>query len=222
MEITDPSDIIVENPLPRQTLRNASWGYHVSCSSRRCEWAGLFPTLPLAEEAVNAHLYRRRRKQDAYHVGRCGADCTQLEADRARRLGDTHHVYIGDAGPAEPLSFDSESWGPWYPRSTDDVDGLVQRGDRIELPGDREGKVARVTETRSCGIATWSVAYADPGTDLTRDDWQSKFQNELVARDGDVYCRYGEEFLGAPVFEVVGEAEHQADFTEFAEGRETV
>ncbi|WP_336359035.1 hypothetical protein [Haloarcula sp. CGMCC 1.6347] len=218
MEITDHSDIIVDDPLPRGTLRDTDWAHHVSCNSSRCEWAGLFPTLRVAEDAANTHLHRRRREQDTYHVGSCGAHCTELRADRARDQRSTHHVYMGSVGPQEPLSFDSESWRPWYPRSTDAVDELVQRGDRIKLPGDREGKVARVTETRSCGIATWSVAYADPGTDLTRDDWQSKFQNELVARDGEVFCRYGEEFLGPPVFEVVGEADHQADLAEFAGG----
>jgi len=215
--ILDESDIRAGRPLDRKTLRSTEEGYLCQCNAHGCEWEMLVPSIEIAEAAANTHIYRQRRHQDASHVGRCVAEVIDLDSDRARRQGDNHHVYIGEVGPREPLAFDGE-FGPWYPRATDDLDALVHRGDRIKLSwgDDRHGKVARVSATRSGGIATWSVVYADPGTDLTRNDWQPKFKNELIARDGAVYCRYGEEFLGAPDFEVVGETDHQADFTEFA------
>jgi|GEM_PF-1950644 len=218
--VTARSDILVDDPISREALREVDQAYLVRCDSHRCQWEGLFPSIELAERAANTHLLRQRREQDACHVGSRGASLIELDGDRARQQQDSHHVYIGEVGPEEPLTFD-DGFGPWYPRSTEKVDDLVERGDRIELPGgrsQREGKVASVTGTRSGGILTWSVSYADPGTDLTRNDWQPKFQNELVARDGNIYRRYGEQFLGGPAFEVVGETDHQADFTEFDGG----
>jgi len=217
--VTALEDIVVDEPIPRETLRSTETGFVVACRANHCQWQGLFPDVDVAEAAVNTHIYRKRCRRDAYHTGSTGAFLTELVDDgTARSTLDSHHVYAWDSGPEDPISFDPVDLGPEFPRATDDVDGLVQRGDRIKLPGDRYGKVASVSETRCSGIATWSVRYADPDKDLTRDDWQPKFQNELIAQDGEVYCRYGERFLGPPVFEVVGRSDHQADFSEFEGG----
>lgn len=213
-----PSDIVIGAPLNRQRVRSTDKAMLVRCSSNHCEWEGLFPSAELAMDAVNTHIYRGRLRQEVGHVGNCGADLHELDGHRARWYKDTNHVYIGQIQPAELLAFDEDGLGPWYPRSTDDVNALVKRGDRIRLSGGREGKVELVKPTRSGGIATWSVAFVDPDVDLGDDSHQRKYQNELIARDGSVYCRYGEQPLAAPGFEVLGETDHQADFTEFGGG----
>lgn len=218
--ITEASEIVVGAPLSRETIRRIETGYLVCCRANQCQWEGVFPSTKLARQAANTHLYRRRREQDPIHVGSCGASLVELDGDRARAQGDTHHVYIGSIGPREPLAFEDD-FGMWFPRSTDDVSDLVSRGDKIELPGrqgTREGKVASVVETRSIAIPTWSVSYAPVGTDLSRSDWDARFKNELIAQDGEVYCRYGEEFLGHPVLKVVGVTDHQSNIGEFGGG----
>lgn len=215
--ITDPVDIQVGRPLPRQTVRATEAGYLVTCTGLHCDWQGLFPSVAKGLEAAQAH-YEHERRSGTGHYGTetwtvvefldeataCTVDASSLG------LSVTEQRYQSQSGAVREAEF---------PRTTGAVDAIVERGDRIQLPpGDRYGKVASVTESRALGLPTWSVTYAEPGTDLTRNDWQPKFKNELVARDGDVYCRYGPEPLAAPAFEVVGQTDHQADFSEFNGG----
>lgn len=100
------------------------------------------------------------------------------------------------------------------------MDETVERGDVITRPPDREAVVHTVTETRSLGVPTWTVVYVEPDVELldTRPKRDFHWTTECVAQDGSVYRRFGPDPLAAPAFEVVGEAELQADFREFAGG----
>jgi len=210
--IAETSDSVVGRPIPRETLRATERGVLITCTNLQCEWQGLFPTVNHAVRAVQAHYDHERthRGSTTYMVVELGDEATACTVDVSQLgLSVQEQRYQSQCGAVREAEF---------PRTTDDVAELVERGDRIELPGGRYGKVASVTESRSSGLPAWSVRYADPGTDLTRDDWQPKFQNELIAQDGSVYCSFGPDPLAAPAFEVVGETDHQANFSEFDGG----
>jgi len=214
--ISETSDSVVGRPIARDTLRATERGTLVTCTNLQCEWQGLFPTINHAVRAVQAH-YDHERGNNYSHNGSVTHTVVDLLDAQTACMVDVSQLGLS-VGEQRYQSQCGAVREAEFPRTTESVADLVERGDRIELPDGRYGKVASVSESRSSGLPVWSVRYADPDTDLTRDDWQPKFQNELVARDGSVYCSYGPDPLAAPVFDVVGETDHQADFTEFGGG----
>lgn len=207
--VTERSDSVVDRPIPREVLRSVERGVLVTCTNLQCEWQGLFPAVDHAIHAVQAHYDHERlhRGSTTYMVVELDDEATACTVDVSEPgLSVQEQRYQSQCGAVREYKF---------PRTTGDVSELVERGDRIELPSGRYGKVASVRASRSSGLPAWSVCYAEPGTDLTRDDWQPKFQNELIAQEGSIYCSFGPEPLAAPAFKVVGETDHQADFSEF-------
>jgi hypothetical protein len=213
--IETSADILVDEPLDRETIRNTVSGFLVSCGDTYCDWQGLFPTAELAHAAVTTHYHRRRQQPSGeYHYGSLSTTVVELI--------DRHWAVCDGRSKLDPLNPGLDKYDPdtcrgdhgppVFPRSGIDktVEDLVSRGDRVRLPPDREQKVARVSPSRSLGLPTWSVGYCDLDQNLTHDTLPPRGQNELIARDGEVYCRYGERPLEAPVFEVVGQAAHQA------------
>lgn len=206
---------IVGRPLDRDVIKEATGGFLVTCGADvgRCEWQGLFPDRELAVDAINTHVVRERRRGHT-HAGQVTAHLVEFLADdRAACITDSHHVYIGDRGPDEPLSFEprgrpgssyihelngygfDESF-PVTPSDHPGVDELVEPGDLIETSGGREGKVYQVTETRSLGLPTWTIVYVAPEQEWPQNEHQAKqrckWLNELVAVDGEIVCRYGD------------------------------
>ncbi|WP_436348812.1 hypothetical protein [Natronorubrum sp. FCH18a] len=193
-------EIQVGSPLPRELVRNTEMGYLTSCHD--CQWMGLFPDGTLADGAVQTHYDRCHYGPTSYTVTFLvdGTRAQCLESNRERLT---------------PI----QSERPTFPRTTGDVSELVERGDRIRLPGDREQMVHSVDATRMFGLATWTVSFCDPDVDLVDDDPDWRGMNELIAHDGDVYCRYGEDYLGVPAFEIDGRAAHQTDLSSFDHDR---
>lgn len=207
-------DIRVGEPLERETIREVSEGILVTCRAIHCEWQGLFPGPKHAKDAVEMHWERCNRQRVGYHYGDQEYTIVKLLDDRRAVALDESAISPTDDRVRRATR------EPAFPRSTGAVDEIVTRGDQIEF--DRhpyEGIVYRVVETRSLGLPTWTVIYVDADTDLDdvrRSD--KRWLNESIAQDDTVYCRYGEEFLGEPLFEVVGEVEHQADLKRFNRG----
>lgn len=208
-------DIQVGRPLPRETIRGTREGVLVTCNEMHCNWQGIFPDADLATDAAESH-YEHELRNGEYYFGRRsyyvvalldGENAMTLDASELGPDVESLRLRAGD-GSVRELAF---------PRTTGDVATLVERGDLIEKPNGRHGLVASVTETRSLGVPTWTVVYVEPEKDLTslvpRRDY--KWLNESIARDGDVYRRYGSDQLTTPRFEVIGRGEHQADFSEF-------
>jgi hypothetical protein len=207
-------DIIVDRPIPRDMLRSVEEGVLVTCTDTHCDWQGLFPDADLAATAVERH-YDHEKRSGQYHYGSRTYLAVELLNQGTACSLDTSKLGLS----VEEQRFNTPSGEvrrAEFPRTTGNVSELVQRGDQISLPPDRRHKVCRVSETRSSGLPTWTVVYVDEDTDLTdanRSDYY--WQNELVARDGDVHLSFGLDPLAAPAFEVVGEIDHQADFSEF-------
>jgi hypothetical protein len=210
-------DIIVDRPIPRDTLRSVEGGVLVTCTDMHCHWQGLFPDADLAATAVERH-YDHEQRTGQYHYGKRTYLAVELLDQETACSLDTSN--LGLSVEEQRLNTPSgEVQRVEFPRTTGDVSDLVQRGDRISVPPGRSGKVCRVSETRSSGLPTWAVVYVDEDvllTDAKKSDYY--WQNELVARDGDVYRSFGQEPLSSPAFEVVGTTDHQTDFTEFGGG----
>lgn len=212
--IVDRSDSEVGTPLPRETLLETETGFLVSCTGTQCDWQGLFPTATLALQAVENHKeneYRRQRYRfghTSHTIIELVDEATAFSTDLSEPGLSVEELRLGEIdGSVREFEF---------PRTTGDVSDLVGRGDVIET-NTREGKVVRVTETRSHGLPTWTVVYVDPDIDIPeakRGDY--KWQNELVAQEGDIYRSYGIEPLTAPAFSVLGTAEHQTSLIEIA------
>ncbi len=206
--------IQVGRPIPRETVQTVERGYLVDCTESHCQWQGLFPDPDLAAEAAERH-YDHERRNGRCHYGVVtytvvelldGGTACMLDESSLGLTVEENRVRAAD-GDAREVEF---------PRTTGDLSEIVHRGDRIRLPAGREGKVHQVSETRSSGLPTWTVVYVDPDVSLT--DARKKdfyWQNELVTRDGQIYRSFGRDPLAQPAFEVVGQAEHQADFSEF-------
>lgn len=216
VNIETSEDIIVDRPIPRETIRGVASGYLVTCTDvMHCEWQGLFPDPALAATAAERH-YDHERHNGQYHHGMETYIVVEL-VDRATAysvdqssLGlSVEEIRMGD--------FDGDVREFEFPRTTDDVGELVQRGDRIETVHDT-AKVAGVTETRSSGLPTWTVYYVDEDVDLTDADRHDyRWANELVAQGEEIYRSFGPDPTAAPALEVVGTADHQADIGVFAE-----
>jgi hypothetical protein len=220
VRITSRADVVVDRPISRKTIRSVSTGFLVSCGDARCDWQGLFPTAAMAAEAVARHVTHARRSGE-WHYGEQSSIVVEL-IDRSSAVVDGRSridPLRPDLRKYDPEATHATGEPPVFPRSSTGrtVADLVERGDRIRLPPSRDQKVARVTPTRSLGLPTWSVRYCDLDHTLTHDTLPPRGQNELVARDGAVYRRYGEDYLGPPAFEIVGVADHQASIGRFAE-----
>lgn len=215
--VTDRSDIVVSRPIHRDTLRAVDSGYVVSCTDFHCDWQGLFPNPDLAATACERHYEHERQSGENHHGNRSytvvelldnATACTLDESSLGLGVeGQRYRTAEGDVRVAE------------FPRTTGDVSDLVERGDKIDVRGYAESVVYQVRDTRSLGLPTWTVIYLDEDVDMmnpTTDDYY--WCNELVAQHGDIYTSYGPDPLDAPTFRVIGEAEHQADFSEFAGG----
>lgn len=210
--IVDRSDIQVDRPLDRDTIRETAEGFLVSCTATHCSWQGLFPDPLLAKQAVETH-YRRIR---AYHAGVCTYSIVELlDEERAMVVPESE---LDKLDPTLRKYDPEQIERPEFPRTTGDVSEIVGRGDRVTVRGRREAVVYQVSEQRALGLPVWTVMYVYPDVDLdSAGKHDFKWLNESIARDGDVYCRYGEAFLGDARLQVVGEAEHQADFSRFEE-----
>lgn len=214
--ISDESDIIVARPISRETIRATERGYLATCYETRCDWQGLFPDPDLAATACERHWDHAKRSGEwhygtrNYQVIELLGEATACTLDQSELGLSVEEIRLGtrDGGVREVE----------FPRTTGDVSELVERGDRILLPPDRPQKVTAVTESRSHGLPTWSVGFCDVDDDLLSGNLPPQGANELIARDGEIYRSFGRDPLGAPAFEVVGETEYQADFTEFAGG----
>lgn len=214
--IEGKADIRVARPLDRGAIRETVEGFLASCSATSCSWQGLFPDPLLAKQAVESH-YEHELRSGSYHFGvRTYSIVQLLDEERAMTVPESE---LDKLDPTlrkyDPRNVDR----PEFPRTTGDVSEIVDRGDRITVRGQREAVVYQVSEQRALGMPVWTVTYVYPDVDLDcagKHDF--KWLNESIAHDGDVYCRYGEEFLGEPRFEITGEAEHQADFSEFDGG----
>ena len=210
-------DIQVGRPLEREAIRAVDRGVLVTCTDSYCSWQGLFPEAELAKEAVESH-YAHERRSGEFHYGRETYTIVRL-LDRATAQTVDESSLGLSVEENRICSIDGDVHEVEFPRTTDDVDAIVQRGDVIRYPPAREGLVFRVTETRSYGLPTWTVVFVDRDVDLTtarKHDF--RWKNELIAQDGQAYTSYGPDPLASPAFEVVGEAEHQADLDRFAGG----
>lgn len=210
------ADIQVGRPLERDAIRGVDRGILVTCTDSYCAWQGLFPDAELASQAAERH-YDHEARSGEYHFGsRTYTIVALLDGETAVTLDDSQ---LGLSVPEIRMgTVDGGVRETTFPRTTERVDELVNRGDVITRPPDREAVVHQVTETRSLGMPTWTVVYVAPDVDLldARPKQDFKWINECIAQDGEVYVRYGSDQLQSPAFEVVGSAEHQADFAEFA------
>lgn len=208
-------DIQVARPIPRETLRAVERGVLVTCTNTFCDWQGLFPDAVLAKKAAESH-YDHEQRSGEYHYGTRSYTIVRLLDAATAQTVDESSPGLG-VEEQRIRSADGSTRQFEFPRTTGDVSRIVQRGDRLRLPADRTGKVYQVTETRAYGLPTWTVVYVGDDVDLTDARKRNYYwQNELVARDGKVYRSFGREPLAQPSFEVGGQAEHQADFSEFA------
>jgi len=214
--ITDQSDIEVGRPINRETIRTTERGYLATCYETRCDWEGLFPDPDLAKAACERHWDHEQRSGEWHYGSRNyqvielldGATACTLDQSELGLSVEEIRLGTRDGGVREVE----------FPRTTGDVAELVERGDRILLPPERPQKVVAVVETRSHGLPTWSVGFCDVGDDLLSDNLPPRGSNELIARDGKIYCSFGPDPLSTPAFEVVGETEHQADLAAFGGG----
>ena len=207
---------IIGAPIDRDVLRAVDHGYLVTCSALRCNWQGLFGDRETAIDAINNHVSQQR--SHGSHYGRVTAHLVKFIDDRtAHATTDTHHVYHGQDGPDDPLSFERPANADRVPSDLNhDVDGppsasfpvtpgdqpgvdeLVDTGDMIETHGPEPGKVWKVVETRSIGLPTWTIVYLPPDYDGWPQNGRQRKQdcywlNELVAVDGTIRRRYGSE-----------------------------
>lgn len=214
----------VGRPLARERIRAVEEGYLVECSALRCRWQGLFARRERAVAALDTHLARSYRQGITGHRGKVVAHLVQLLDERTARcatdsIWTQHTVVDADGSLAVEFGFSFEDEAP-FPRTQGDVSELVETGDLIDVRG-REGKVWKVTETRSLGLPTWTILYVDPDRDGWPDpttEWQrgrdQSWLNELVVVDGVATCRYdGEQY---PV--VGADDEYQALLGGFAGG----
>lgn len=215
-QIADRNDIQVDRPLDRRVIRETTEGFLVSCSDSYCSWQGLFPSPSLAKEAVESH-YEHERRSGSYHFGvRTYTIVQLLDEERAMTVPESELDKLDPTLRGDDPRYVDK---PEFPRTTGDVAEIVERGDRITVRGQREAVVYQVSEQRALGLPVWTVMYVGPDVELdSARNYDFRWLNESIARDGDVYCRFGEEFLGDPRLEVVGEAEHQANFSEFDGG----
>lgn len=214
--VTDESDIVVNRPVARETIRATDQGYLATCYDTRCEWQGLFPDPDFATTACERHWDHEQRSGKHhygtrnYQVIELVDEATACTLDQSELGLSVEEIRLGTVdGSVREVEF---------PRTTGDVSELVERGDRILLPPERPQKVTSVTESRSHGLPTWSVGFCDVDDELLSGNLPPRGQNELIARDGTVYCSFGPDPLAGPAFEIAGEAEHQADLTKFAGG----
>ncbi|MFC7323305.1 hypothetical protein ACFQMF_01795 [Halorubrum rutilum] len=221
-EIAHRDDIVVGRPINRETIRSVREGILVTCNDNHCiregRWQGLFPNPELAKEAVESH-YDHERRSGEYHFGQRSFTIVRLLDEETAQTVDESSLGL-TVEENRLRSIDGSVREVEFPRTTGDVSELVQRGDRILVPPEREQKVTSVTESRSHGLPTWSVGFCGVDLDLVSDQLPPRGQNELIARDGEVYRSFGPDPLAAPAFEVVGLADHQADFARFANGGE--
>jgi len=167
----------------------------------------LFPAAEIALSAVENH-YHNESGAGHHETAQWRYTLTELaDAETAYTLDDSN---IGSDKSAR-------EWP--VPRTTDSVDDLVARGDRITLPPNRPQKVTAVRESRSLGLPTWSVSFCDLETDLIDDELPTRLKNELIAQDGQIHTSFGEAPLATPAFEIDGRADHQANINAF-ESRE--
>jgi len=218
-DVADRSDIVVDRPIAREVLRAVESGYLVTCTDiSQCDWQGLFPDPHLAATAAERHYDRDHATWGPTYSGHKTYTVVEL-VDRATAYTVEQSSLGLSVEEIRMGTQDNDVREFEFPRTTGDVSEVVERGDRIELPPERRYKVASVTETRSHGLPTWTVAFVEEDVDLmsaSRSDY--KWKNEQIARDDEAYTSYGPEPLAAPSFEVVGETEHQADFSDFGGG----
>jgi hypothetical protein len=208
------AEIVVDRPISRESIRAVQEGVLVTCTAIHCEWQGLFPDATLAKTGAERHTQRERRSgrlhygDPTYTIVRLLDEATAQTVDASKLgLSVEEQRYQTTNGGVREVEF---------PRTTGDVDALVQRGDRIQIPPARPRTVCQVSETRSSGLPTWTVVFVEPDVDLLSASKRDFFwQNELIARDGEIYSSFGPDPLAAPAFEVVGRDDHQADFSEF-------
>lgn len=216
-DITEHSDIVVSRPIPRETIRTVETGYLVTCTDSYCDWQGLFPDPDLAATACERH-YQHERRTGEYHFGNRSYIVVELLDNETACTLDESSLGLS----VEENRYRTRDGGvreAEFPRTTGDVSELVERGDSIDRRDYAESVVYQVSKTRSHGLPTWTVIYLDEDvemTNATRDDFY--WCNELIAQEGEVYTSYGPNPLHQPTFRVIGETEHQADFSEFAGG----
>lgn len=187
---------IVDEPIPRETIRDVDEGYLSTCNAMHCRWQGLFPNAEIALEAVENH-YDHAERNGKYHHGMRKHVVVAL-IDSATAVVAEESEITGPDDRYEPDVRDQAA----FPRTTGDVDALVNTGDMIQLPQEREGKVWRVSETRSLGLPTWTIEYVDPDRDgwpNPETEWQrgkdQSWLNEMIAVDGTPVKRYtGQEY----------------------------
>ncbi|WP_353635517.1 hypothetical protein ABSL23_15845 (plasmid) [Halobacterium sp. NMX12-1] len=212
--VTEQSDILVGRPIARDRLRAVASGFLVTCTASHCCWQGVFPDPNLAATAAERH-YDHDRRNGSYHYGTKTYTVVEL-VDRATAYTVDESTLGLGVEDDRLRTIDDDVRKHEFPRTTGSVSDAVQRGDRIMLPSERTQKVYRVSETRSLGLPTWTVVYVDEDVDLadaTREDFYWK--NEQIARDGQVFTRYGPDSPAAPSFEVLGQADHQANLGAF-------
>lgn len=209
-------DICVGCPVPRDVIRSTKTGTLVSCNDGNCDWQGLFPDAEMAKEAVESH-YDHARRSGSYHYGKRSYTIVELlDEERATILDERK---IGEESAEARATQGAGGDVIAFPRTSGSVEDIASRGDLIRLPANRIGEVASVTPTRSVGMPTWSVVYVSPDTDLTEPQPKVSYHylNESVASDGEAYCRFGEDFLGVPLFDVIGKTEHQSGLDQFSD-----
>ena len=214
---------IVGRPVDRETIINAAQGHLVTCADNQCQWQGLFPDRDLAVEAANTHVWREKQRGN-WHYGQVVVHLVGIVDDRTATCV-TDQVWPGKGEDA--LTFDPRTQNhttasgyvhnlngygsspafPVTPSSHPGVDELVSAGDLIETSGPSNGKVWKVTETRSLGIPTWTIVYVAPEYEgWPSSDYDIKqdcsWLHELVPVDGEIVCRYGDN----RTYEVLGEA----------------
>jgi len=203
--IENPADVIVGSPIPRDVIRSVETAFLANCRGDPCQWQGLFPTAEMAAEAVQNHQ-ENWDLDDGPHFYTPG---NRIEVIELADLQTAYTLHESEIGTENEL----REW--YFPRTTQAVSDLVERGDRIELPADREQKVSRVNKTRSCGLPTWSVGFCDMDADLIQDDLPARGKNELIAQSGEIYHSFGECPLASPAFEIIGRTDHQASINAF-------
>ena len=214
--IEHPADIQVGRPLPRETIRATECGVLVTCSAIHCHWQGLFPDAELAKEAAETHYKHEGRSGTGHYGSRTYTIVRLLDEATAQTVDES---VLGLSVEENRLGrVDGGVREVEFPRTTGDVDELVQRGDRIRISPDREQKVFRVSESRSYGLPTWSVGFCDADVDLLNDQLPPRGKNELIAQDGWVYQSFGPDPLATPAFEVLGGLEHQSALNRFDGG----
>lgn len=214
--ISSRESIVVDRPIPRETIRSVLEGVLVTCNTSHCHWQGLFPDADLAKRAAEAH-YEHERRSGRAHYGKQAFTIVRLVDEATARTVDESRLGLS-VEENRLRNIDGTVREVEFPRTTGDVSELVIRGDQIVVPPDREQKVRHVTEHRAHGLPVWSVSYCDLDEDLLSGDLRPRLQNELIARDGEIYRSFGPDPLAAPAFEVVGRADHQSDISAFARG----